>query len=178
MDIEKLEKLNELKEKGILTEEEFNIQKKELLSNNEQSQNVSKKQNEQSQNVSKEQDLSLWDYFVECMTKKYSCFDGRARRKEFFAFILYSNLITFVIGFMLIFIGATLDINPDIIEMIATFVNIAFAIPSISVLVRRMHDVNMSLWWGFTLIVPLIVIFFKSDMNKNKYGEVPAGILK
>ena len=47
MDIEKLEKLNELKEKGILTEEEFNIQKKELLSNNEQSQNVSKKQNEQ-----------------------------------------------------------------------------------------------------------------------------------
>ena len=31
MDIEKLEKLNELKEKGILTEEEFNIQKKELL---------------------------------------------------------------------------------------------------------------------------------------------------
>lgn len=35
MDIEKLEKLNELKEKGILTEEEFNIQKKELLGVNE-----------------------------------------------------------------------------------------------------------------------------------------------
>ena len=32
MDIEKLEKLSELKEKGILTEEEFNAQKKELLS--------------------------------------------------------------------------------------------------------------------------------------------------
>lgn len=36
MDIEKLEKLNELKEKGILTEEEFNIQKKSyyLIMNN------------------------------------------------------------------------------------------------------------------------------------------------
>ena len=31
MDIEKLEKLNELKEKGILTEEEFNIQKKRVI---------------------------------------------------------------------------------------------------------------------------------------------------
>ena len=34
MDIEKLEKLNELKEKGIITEEEFNAQKKDLLSSN------------------------------------------------------------------------------------------------------------------------------------------------
>lgn len=32
MDIERLEKLSELKEKGIITEEEFNAQKKELLS--------------------------------------------------------------------------------------------------------------------------------------------------
>ena len=30
MDIERLEKLSELKEKGIITEEEFNAQKKEL----------------------------------------------------------------------------------------------------------------------------------------------------
>ncbi len=33
MDVEKLEKLHELKEKGILSEEEFNLQKAELLSN-------------------------------------------------------------------------------------------------------------------------------------------------
>ena len=31
MDIEKLEKLNELKEKGILTQEEFDIEKKKIL---------------------------------------------------------------------------------------------------------------------------------------------------
>lgn len=32
MNIQELEKLNELKEKGILTEEEFNLKKKEILS--------------------------------------------------------------------------------------------------------------------------------------------------
>ncbi len=170
MDIEKLEKLNELKEKGILTEEEFNIQKKELLYNNEQSQNVSKKQNEQ--------DLSLGEYFVKCMTEKYLCFDGRARRKEYFAYILCSNLITFVIGFVLGLLTVSLHLNPIIFDIISTFVNIAFLVPSITVLIRRMHDVNMSGWWILTLIVPLIAIFFKSDMNKNKYGEVPAGILR
>lgn len=35
MDLEQLEKLNELKEKGILTQEEFDIKKKEILNNKE-----------------------------------------------------------------------------------------------------------------------------------------------
>ena len=34
MNIQELEKLNELKEKGILTEEESNLKKKEILSGN------------------------------------------------------------------------------------------------------------------------------------------------
>ena len=34
MDLEKLEKLNELKEKGILTQEEFEAEKKKLLKPN------------------------------------------------------------------------------------------------------------------------------------------------
>ena len=36
MDIEKLEKLNELKEKGILSEDEFNKMKQEIISGNKQ----------------------------------------------------------------------------------------------------------------------------------------------
>lgn len=43
MNIEKLEKLNELKEKGIITQDEFNKQKQDLLSDNK-SENKPKKQ--------------------------------------------------------------------------------------------------------------------------------------
>lgn len=166
MNIEKLEKLTELKEKNILTEEEFNIQKKELLSNSKQSQYVSKKQNRQ--------DLSLWYYFAKCMTKKYSCWNGRARRKEYFGFTFFNIIIYYILALSF----SLLPISDATLIVILKFIDSAFLVPSTCVLIRRMHDVNMSGWWILTLIVPLFAIFFKSDMNKNKYGEVPAGIIK
>lgn len=45
MDVEKLTKLNELKEKGILSEEEFNKMKQELLSDNTDNHSVKIKSN-------------------------------------------------------------------------------------------------------------------------------------
>ena len=166
MDIEKLEKLNELKEKGVLTEEEFNIQKKNYYRMLDNHKMCLKKHDGQ--------DLSSWNYFVICMTKKYNCIDGRASRKECLSFIFFS----YVISFVLIFLFSLLPIDDFAFNNIARIINIAFFIPNLAVLIRRMHDVNMSGRWILTLIVPLIVIFLNSDMNKNKYGEVPTGVTK
>lgn len=50
MDIEKLEKINELKEKGIISEEEFNKMKKELMSET-QSHNAIEKNSNQKEGI-------------------------------------------------------------------------------------------------------------------------------
>ena len=37
------------------------------------------------------ENLSVWGYFVRCLTKKYSDFSGRARRKEWWSFALFES---------------------------------------------------------------------------------------
>lgn len=173
MDIEKLEKLNELKEKGILTQEEFDQQKKELLSDNKHTTSASKKE-KPSNKKSNDEGLSLWGYFISCIGEKYACFKGRARRKEYFGFLLGFTVIDTLLGILIFAITN----NLDAVYMVRGVLNLLVLLPSLGVLVRRLHDVNCSGWWVITLIVPLIAIFFKSDMETNKYGEVPAGMVK
>lgn len=62
MDIEKLEKLNELKEKGILTQEEFEEQKQNLLGNTVKPNEIKAKNTEPYLNVNYEEDIDDVSY--------------------------------------------------------------------------------------------------------------------
>ncbi len=194
MDIEKLEKINELKEKGIISEEEFNKMKKELMS---ETQSHNAKVGASNKN---KKEKSLWGYFIECMTTKYACFEGRARRKEYFSFALFLFMCNVMCGF---FSGILQYFSGDsssagyflyIILWGVTF------LPQLGCTVRRLHDAGFSGLWGVVgccgsllysllpvlLLLPTVVIglfvfavmFFNSDMKENKYGPVPEGVLK
>lgn len=163
IDVEKLEQLNELKEKGILTEEEFNEQKKRLLNTNIEVNSAI---------LDDTKEKSLWEYFVLCMNKKYSCFTGRARRKEWWGFTLFCTLFSFVLNFVL----AVLGVDLDTINVMSNLLSLAFLVPSTALNVRRLHDINLSGWWLLTIIVGVIIPFFESDKKENRYGAVPAGI--
>lgn len=80
MNIQELEKLNELKEKGILTEEEFNLKKKEILSGNS---NAPKTVNASNHNI--------FNSYLDGL-KKYFQFKGRSSRYDFWSFILVNIL--------------------------------------------------------------------------------------
>ena len=67
MDIEKLEKLHELKEKGILSAEEFEITKQQILYEVENNRVESVIANSNSYNCNHK---SLWEYFNECLIDK------------------------------------------------------------------------------------------------------------
>lgn len=166
MDIEKLEKLSELKDKGILTELEFEQKKKELLDDS-----GDKKIKEENK---KDSEPSLWDYFSICVGEKYACFKGRARRKEYWGYGLFYVLIKIILSIFVILIGGSVEAL-NVADWIVTLI---LFLPTLGVLVRRLHDVNLSGWWVLTLIVPTVVIFFKSEEKENKYGSVPVGILK
>jgi uncharacterized membrane protein YhaH (DUF805 family) len=116
--------------------------------------------------------------------KKYVNFNGRARRKEFWIFILF-NLIFFVGALFLTNlskipsgrVGEDLIPNLAIICLILTFIGI---IPVISVTVRRLHDIGKSGWMFFISFIPLIggiwiliLMLRDSDPDENKYGHNP-----
>ena len=34
------------------------------------------------------------NYYIDCLTKKYACFSGRARRQEYWLFLLFNIIST------------------------------------------------------------------------------------
>lgn len=102
--------------------------------------------------------------------KNYAQFSGRARRKEYWMFVLF-NAIASVVAFA---IDGALGIQiVSLVYMLATI------IPSIAVSIRRLHDTNRSGWWLLLSLVPLanIVVFvfmcFDSTPGSNQYGANP-----
>jgi len=105
------------------------------------------------------------DYFIDAL-KKYADFNGRARRTQYWMFVL----IYMVINIILAVLGM------DIISMI---VGLALLVPSISIGTRRLHDTGRSGWWQLIYLVPLIgiivmIVFLAQDSHDdNDYGVNP-----
>ena len=99
--------------------------------------------------------------------RKYFDFSGRASRSEFWWFFLFCILL-YMLAFSLTinYIGQPDESNPEafLSKALTSWFGIAFIvtlIPSISVSVRRFHDINMSGWWYIALqIVPSILSQF------------------
>ncbi|MER5917490.1 DUF805 domain-containing protein [Streptomyces sp. NPDC001982] len=111
--------------------------------------------------------------------KKYAVFRGRARRKEFWLFMLFAYIIYGLLGG----IGVATHSSP-LLAGLAIAV-IAFLLPTWGVTVRRLHDTGRSGWWIFIHLVPtigaIVLLVLCSEDSKagaNKYGpnpkEVPA----
>jgi len=95
---------------------------------------------------------------------QYMDFNGRARRKEYWMFTLYSAIISILLNIL----GATLKTT-----LLSTLYSFAVMIPSLAVGVRRMHDVGKSGWF---LIIPFYNIFLactEGDQGSNEYGPDP-----
>ncbi len=111
------------------------------------------------------------NWYLEVL-KKYTVFSGRARRKEFWMFFLFNLIITFVLGFIEVFVG-----GPGIV---GTLYGLAVLIPGIAVSVRRLHDISHSGWWLLIGLIPLIgaivlLVFMVQDgkPGQNQYGANP-----
>ncbi len=109
--------------------------------------------------------------------KKYVVFRGRAQRKEFWYFVLFSFIITFVLGIIENVVGI---VNSDAgLGLLSGLYSLAVLIPSIAVGVRRLHDTNRSGWWLLISLIPIIgaivlIIFFvsASKPEEEQYGLV------
>ncbi|MCE2517435.1 MAG: DUF805 domain-containing protein [Alphaproteobacteria bacterium] len=108
---------------------------------------------------------------------KYFQISGRARRKEYWLFVL----LVLILSFVTLFIDSML-IGSGIAsyEYASIIVNLLLIIPSFTVLIRRLHDIERSGWWILLLLIPflgVIVIFIftllRGTDGDNEYGEDP-----
>jgi uncharacterized membrane protein YhaH (DUF805 family) len=106
------------------------------------------------------------NYYLEVL-QKYVVFEGRARRSEYWYFVLFNFIISLVLGL----IGNAINL-----PFISTIYSLAIFLPSIAVAIRRMHDVGKSGWYILIPVYNLILACTDSEVGENKYGQNPKGI--
>ena len=110
--------------------------------------------------------------------KKYSVFSGRARRKEYWFFLLFNIAISVVLA---IIDGATGTFSEEMgVGLLGGVYALAVLLPSIAVSVRRLHDTDRTGWWLLLAFVPvlgaivlLVFMALDSKPGDNQYGANP-----
>ena len=113
--------------------------------------------------------------------KKYLVFEGRARREEYWYFILFNILAGIILGVVDNMTG-TLNLETGM-GFLSGLYSLAVLIPTIAVAIRRLHDTDRSGWWLLIALIPVIgglvlLVFFVLDGTpaSNQYGPNPKGI--
>jgi len=112
--------------------------------------------------------------------KKYARFDGRAGKKEYWYFSLFSFIIIIVLSVIDMMTG-TFNVTVGL-GLLGGIYTLAVSIPGIAVSVRRLHDTDRSGLWLLINAIPLIgVIVFlvftaqAGTPGDNQYGSNPKG---
>jgi uncharacterized membrane protein YhaH (DUF805 family) len=115
------------------------------------------------------------DWYLKVL-KAYAVFTGRARRKEYWMFILISVLVTAGLVVVDVILGLRIGNN----GLLSTLYGLAVLIPALAVAVRRLHDTNRSGWWLLLVLVPFfgsltLLVFFVLDSSPgtNRFGPNP-----
>ena len=118
-----------------------------------------------------EENYTAFDWFKKVIKNTFN-YKGRARRKEYWYYILVASIII-LIGFTL---DGILD-TPDTLSGLAGFI---LFFPSLAVTIRRLHDIGKSGWWYLISAIPLIgslILLFwncqETSPETNQWG-VPA----
>jgi uncharacterized membrane protein YhaH (DUF805 family) len=110
--------------------------------------------------------------------KQYADFSGRARRKEYWMFVLFNMIFAIVAMFLDNVLGIAME-GIGYGPLYGLYV-LAMLIPGLAVVVRRLHDVGKSGWMILISLIPLIgtiwlLVLMVTDSNpgENQYGQNP-----
>jgi uncharacterized membrane protein YhaH (DUF805 family) len=107
----------------------------------------------------------IMNYYLHVL-KNYAQFNGRARRSEYWYFVLFNTLITVVL------MGIDVALETGFLQALYS---LAVLLPSIAVGIRRMHDVGKSGWFILIPIYNLILACTEGTKGENEYGADPKG---
>jgi uncharacterized membrane protein YhaH (DUF805 family) len=117
------------------------------------------------------------NWYIEAL-KKYAVFTGRARRKEYWYFVLFSAIAAILLSVVDSLLGL---FDPEAgLGLLSGLYSLGVLVPSIAVGIRRLHDTGRSGWWLLISLVPIIgaivlIIFMVLDSieGENEYGPNP-----
>lgn len=117
---------------------------------------------------------------VRTVLGKYATFDGRARRAEYWWWTL-AIFIVYAVVYAGLIAGAAADSTAlsAVFAIVLIVVMLGALVPSIAVVVRRLHDTGRSGWWYFISLVPfvggiMLLVFMVQDSGPdNQYGPNP-----
>ncbi len=119
------------------------------------------------------------NWYLEAL-RKYATFEGRARRKEYWFFILFNVLAVVVLGIIDVVLGTSSKETG--LGLLSGLYLLAVLLPALAVTVRRLHDTDRSGWWILIEFIPLIgglvlLIFtlLDSTPGSNRFGPSPKG---
>ena len=103
--------------------------------------------------------------------KKYTVFDGRAGRQEFWMFVLFSLIASIIVSI----IGNIIHLS-----FLTGLYGLAVLLPSLGVEIRRLHDIDKSGWWILIAFVPvigtiwlLVLLCMAGKPGPNRFGANP-----
>ena len=123
--------------------------------------------------------------------KNYAGFSGRARRKEYWMFVLFNLIFIIVAAILDNILGTTFKIEmggSQSVNLHYGYLYVLYAlavlIPGLAVVVRRLHDVGKSGWMLLIALIPilgaiwlLVLMVTDSKAGENKYGSNPKEII-
>lgn len=112
--------------------------------------------------------------------KQYADFSGRARRKEYWMYVLFYIIFGTIAIALDNLLGITMGgMGYGYGPLYLIFV-LALFVPSIAVAVRRLHDTGKSGWWLLISFVPVIggiwlivLLAIEGKPGVNEYGANP-----
>ena len=131
-----------------------------------------------------ESDYNMIDWWKKVAFRNYANFSGRARRAEYWYFIL-GNFVLIIAFYILAIVGVSnenigLSILGNVIYLV---IALGLFILGLAVAVRRLHDINKSGWYYFIVLIPLIgaivlLVWFFTDGDRftNNYGADPKNL--
>ncbi len=120
-------------------------------------------------------------WYLKVVKENYANFQGRARRKEYWMFLLF-NIIFLVLAMVLdnVFGIAFEGIGYGPVYLVYA---LAVLVPGLAVAVRRLHDIGKSGWMILIGLIPLIgaiwlIVLYVTEGEKgeNQYGPDPKAV--
>ena len=111
------------------------------------------------------------NWYLKVVKEHYADFKGRARRKEYWMFVLFNILIAALLGILGVLIK---------FPYLSTLYGLAVLVPSLAVGVRRLHDIGRSGWMLLISLIPVIgslyllyLFCLDSEPKSNAWGANP-----
>ncbi|WP_299779730.1 DUF805 domain-containing protein [uncultured Formosa sp.] len=117
------------------------------------------------------------NWYLKVVKEHYADFKGRARRQEYWMFVLINMIISWSLSLFDYVLGTSF------FAIISGLYSLAVIIPGIAVSVRRLHDVGKSGWYLLLSLIPiigwiwlLILMVTDGESGPNNWGDNPKGL--